>query len=148
MKLRIISRDTGGGFGIRSKMYPETVMVAFAARKLARPVKWQGDRSETFDEDGWYATGDLCSFREGHLSPVFFGSALRNFGVRDLIDALAAFAPRVPYVVALIDLQEGPRLMSRVEGIAAADVRIGMAVRAKVVHQDEQPLLVFEPVEA
>jgi acyl-CoA synthetase (AMP-forming)/AMP-acid ligase II len=25
------------------------------------------ERSETFDEDGWYATGDLCSFREGHL---------------------------------------------------------------------------------
>jgi peptide chain release factor 3 len=33
------------------------------------------------------------SFLEGHLTPVFFGSALRNFGVRDLIDALAAFAP-------------------------------------------------------
>ncbi len=36
---------------------------------------------------------DLASFREGHLTPVFFGSALKNFGVRDLIDALAAFAP-------------------------------------------------------
>ena len=36
---------------------------------------------------------DLASFREGHLTPVFFGSALRNFGVRDLIDALAAIAP-------------------------------------------------------
>jgi peptide chain release factor 3 len=36
---------------------------------------------------------DLTSFREGHLTPVFFGSALRNFGVRDLIDALADFAP-------------------------------------------------------
>lgn len=36
---------------------------------------------------------DLTAFREGHLTPVFFGSALRNFGVRDLIDALAAYAP-------------------------------------------------------
>jgi peptide chain release factor 3 len=36
---------------------------------------------------------DQQAFREGHLTPVFFGSALRNFGVRDLIDALAAFAP-------------------------------------------------------
>ncbi|MGO4706928.1 peptide chain release factor 3 [Microvirga sp. 2MCAF38] len=36
---------------------------------------------------------DLQSFREGHLTPVFFGSALRNFGVRDLIDAMAAYAP-------------------------------------------------------
>jgi len=36
---------------------------------------------------------DLTAFREGHLTPVFFGSALRNFGVRDLIDAMAGFAP-------------------------------------------------------
>ncbi len=32
-------------------------------------------------------------FLEGHLTPVFFGSALRNFGVRDLIDAMAQIAP-------------------------------------------------------
>jgi peptide chain release factor 3 len=36
---------------------------------------------------------NLGAFREGHLTPVFFGSALRNFGVRDLIDALAEYAP-------------------------------------------------------
>jgi uncharacterized protein len=56
--------------------------------------------------------------------------------------------PEQDYNVALIDLQEGPRMMSRVEGIAPADVRIGMQVQAKVVQQDEQPLLVFEPVTA
>lgn len=36
---------------------------------------------------------DMKSFREGHLSPVYFGSALRNFGVQDLIDALSVIAP-------------------------------------------------------
>ncbi len=36
---------------------------------------------------------DLDSYREGHMTPVYFGSALRNFGVRDLIDALIAYAP-------------------------------------------------------
>jgi peptide chain release factor 3 len=36
---------------------------------------------------------DREAFREGHLTPVFFGSALRNFGVRDLIDAIGAEAP-------------------------------------------------------
>jgi peptide chain release factor 3 len=36
---------------------------------------------------------DLAAFREGHLTPVYFGSALRNFGVRDLIEGLGAFAP-------------------------------------------------------
>ncbi len=36
---------------------------------------------------------DFQSFREGHLTPVFFGSALKNFGVKDLLNSLAAFAP-------------------------------------------------------
>ena len=50
-KVRVISRDTGGGFGVRSKMYPETAMVAFAAKTLGRAVKWLGDRTETFVSD-------------------------------------------------------------------------------------------------
>ncbi|MDF2369643.1 MAG: peptide chain release factor 3 [Rhizobiaceae bacterium] len=36
---------------------------------------------------------DLEAFRQGHLTPVYFGSALRNYGVRDLIDALGKYAP-------------------------------------------------------
>ena len=36
---------------------------------------------------------DEASYREGHLTPVYFGSALRNYGVRDLVDALGAHAP-------------------------------------------------------
>jgi peptide chain release factor 3 len=36
---------------------------------------------------------DPQAFAEGHLTPVFFGSALKNFGVGDLLDALAAMAP-------------------------------------------------------
>ena len=36
---------------------------------------------------------DLEAFREGHLTPVFFGSALRNFGVGDLLEGLGRYAP-------------------------------------------------------
>ena len=36
---------------------------------------------------------DLQAFREGHLSPVYFGSALKNFGVEQLLDALGQWAP-------------------------------------------------------
>ncbi|MCR9254562.1 MAG: peptide chain release factor 3 [Alphaproteobacteria bacterium] len=36
---------------------------------------------------------DLDSYREGHLTPVFFGSAINNFGVRELLDGLARNAP-------------------------------------------------------
>jgi peptide chain release factor 3 len=36
---------------------------------------------------------DIQSYREGHLSPVFFGSAINNFGVRELLDGLVRLAP-------------------------------------------------------
>jgi peptide chain release factor 3 len=36
---------------------------------------------------------DLKSYREGHLSPIFFGSAINNFGVRELLDGIGKFAP-------------------------------------------------------
>jgi uncharacterized OB-fold protein len=52
--------------------------------------------------------------------------------------------PEPAYHVALIALDEGPRLMSRVEGMAAEDVAIGLRVRARILAEDP-PLLVFEP---
>ena len=42
---------------------------------------------------GAYPGFDMESYRAGHLTPVFFGSAYNNFGVRELLDALAAWAP-------------------------------------------------------
>ncbi len=49
------------------------------------------------------------------------------------------------YNVALVDLAEGVRLMSRVEGVAPDAVRIGMAVRAQVAVTEGRGLLVFVP---
>lgn len=48
------------------------------------------------------------------------------------------------YNVALVDLDEGPRLMSRVEGLAPEEVTIGMRVKARIATVDDAPLLVFE----
>lgn len=50
-----------------------------------------------------------------------------------------------PVNVALITLAEGPRLMSRVEGIAPDKVTIGMKVKAKIIEHEGKPLLVFMP---
>jgi len=49
------------------------------------------------------------------------------------------------YNVALIDLAEGPRMMSRVVGIEPDQVTIGMKVRAKVEELNGAPAVVFEP---
>ena len=50
-KLRLITGNVGGGFGMKAFVYPEHALVVWASRKLARPVKWQEDRSEGFVSD-------------------------------------------------------------------------------------------------
>jgi carbon-monoxide dehydrogenase large subunit len=49
--LRLITPNVGGGFGMKAFVYPEHALVVWASRKLARPVKWQEDRSEGFLSD-------------------------------------------------------------------------------------------------
>lgn len=56
--------------------------------------------------------------------------------------------PAKDYNIALIDLAEGPRLMSRVEGLPPETVKIGMAVKARIIREDDRPLLIFEPATA
>jgi uncharacterized OB-fold protein len=53
--------------------------------------------------------------------------------------------PAPNYNLALIDLAEGVRMMARVEGVAPEAVRIGMAVKARVVRENDQALVVFFP---
>jgi uncharacterized OB-fold protein len=55
--------------------------------------------------------------------------------------------PEPSYNVALIDLEEGARMMSRVEDVAPAAAWIGMAVQARIVTQDDGPVVVFVPAE-
>ena len=52
--VRVVTADVGGSFGMRSGIYPEMVLVLWAARRLGRPVKWTSDRREGFvtDEHG------------------------------------------------------------------------------------------------
>lgn len=49
------------------------------------------------------------------------------------------------YTVCLVDLQEGPRLMTRVVGVPVDEVRIGMPVQAQVEQTPDGPLLIFVP---
>src|SRR5262249_51972833 len=45
-RIHVIAPDVGGGFGLKSVIYPEEIAVAALARRLGRPVKWVGDRRE------------------------------------------------------------------------------------------------------
>ena len=50
-KIRVVAEEVGGGFGVRFNIYPEYCALLLAAKKLGRPVKWVGTRSEVFVGD-------------------------------------------------------------------------------------------------
>lgn len=50
-QLRVLAPDIGGGFGAKNPLYPEHALVLWAARRVARPVKWINDRGESFLSD-------------------------------------------------------------------------------------------------
>src|SRR5213078_372539 len=58
----VVARDVGGNYGTRNSCYPEHALVAWAARRLGRPVKWTGDRREMLLTD--YQSRDLVSQME------------------------------------------------------------------------------------
>jgi len=66
--------------------------IAFNDGKLDGELKDKLDEDVTLAREG-LPRFDLATYREGHLSPVYFGSALKNFGVAQLLDALADYAP-------------------------------------------------------
>ena len=50
-RFRVVTAEVGGSFGMRQGVYPELVLVLWAARKIGRPVKWVSDRREGFVSD-------------------------------------------------------------------------------------------------
>src|SRR4030095_7788657 len=60
--VRVTARDVGGNFGTRNSCYPEFALVAWAARRVGRPVKWTAERREAFLAD--YQGRDLASHAE------------------------------------------------------------------------------------
>ncbi len=60
--VRVVARDVGGNYGTRNSFYPEFALVAWAARRLRRPVKWTCERREALTTD--YQSRDLSSHAE------------------------------------------------------------------------------------
>ncbi len=47
-RVRVAAPDVGGGFGVKNALYPEYILLLWAARRLGRPVRWTAERSEDF----------------------------------------------------------------------------------------------------
>ncbi|WP_116598458.1 xanthine dehydrogenase family protein molybdopterin-binding subunit [Primorskyibacter marinus] len=93
-KLRVVAPDVGGGFGTKIFHYAEEAFCTFAARQLARPVKWTSTRSEAFMSD---AHGrDHVTKIELALDKDNNFVALRTDTLANMGAYLSTFAPSVP----------------------------------------------------
>src|SRR5262249_12527140 len=85
-----------GGFGLRGKLFPESVLVVWAAKRLGRPVKWRADRQETFLSDphgrDHITRAEMALAADGKLLGVRCHTWANVGGV--LLD----FGPRIPTV--------------------------------------------------
>jgi carbon-monoxide dehydrogenase large subunit len=117
-KLRVISPDVGGGFGSKIFVYPEETTVAWAARRVGRPVKWTCDRSEAFLSDAHgrdhLTTAELALDANG----VFLGLRVRTRA--NLGAYLSTFASSVPtylYGTLLAGQYRTPAIHVAVDGV-------------------------------
>ncbi len=98
-KVRILTPDVGGGFGMKAFFYPEYAMAAFAARALGRPVKWTGERSETFLADVMgrdHVTEAALALDADHKIIGMQVETIANMGAYNSL-----FAPFIPTMAAL-----------------------------------------------
>jgi peptide chain release factor 3 len=80
-------------FASNSVSRPEGDSKEFLGKRDVAPVIPEAFAEEIELARGIYPEFDLDAYRNGDLTPVYFGSALKNFGVAELIDAIARFAP-------------------------------------------------------
>jgi aerobic carbon-monoxide dehydrogenase large subunit len=117
-KMRVVSPDVGGGFGVKGNFSVEVSTVVWAAQLLRRPVKWTSTRSEAFLSDAQ---------ARDHQSVARMGFDRDGRIVAMQIDTLAAlggylsnFAPSIPgnsYPQTVTGLYRTPNLHLRVRGI-------------------------------
>jgi carbon-monoxide dehydrogenase large subunit len=113
--VRVVARDIGGNYGTRNSCYPEQALVAWAARRLGRPVKWTGDRRESMLTD--YQARDLVSHAELALDAGGRFLALRGVNTSNV----------GAHAVSFIPLAKGVAVLPSVYDIPAAHIR-GRAV--------------------
>src|SRR6267142_110086 len=118
-KIRVIAEEVGGGFGVRFNIYPEYCAALYAAKKLGRPVKWTGTRSEVFLADEQArdvrSRGALALDSNGRILAMRF-DMLANLG--------AYLAPTGPFIntIGIVNCLSG------VYDVPAAYARIRLAL--------------------
>ena len=110
-EVRVVMRDVGGNFGTRGMIYPEFALVAWAARRVGRPVKWTCERQEAFLSD--YQGRDLAVEAELALDADGTFLAMRGSNIGNAGAHTGNFSP----------LQKGVEIMTGIYRIPAACFR-------------------------
>ena len=117
-KLRVVAPDVGGGFGSKIFHYAEEAAVTWAAKVIARPVKWTCDRSEAFISDAQgrdhHTHAELALDKDGKFL-AFRVSTVANMGAY-----LSTFSTSIPtwlYATLLAGLYATPAIYAEVKAV-------------------------------
>ena len=114
-RVRVVVGDVGGGFGMKTSLYPEDVVVAFAAQRLRRPVRFTAERIDEFLSAGHgrdvQSRAELALDGDGRILALRVAS-LANVG---------AYASPAGVVIQLLI---GPWVSTSIYDIATIDIRI------------------------
>ena len=117
-KLRVVAPDVGGGFGSKIYHYAEEAIVTWAAGKVRRPVKWTGERTESFMSDAHGRDHD--SVAEMALDADGNFLALRVSTLANMGAYLSTFAPCIPtylYATLLAGVYKTPVIYCEVKAV-------------------------------
>ncbi len=117
-KLRVYAPDVGGGFGSKIFHYAEEAIVTWSAGKLARPVKWVADRSESFQVDAHgrdhVTHAELALDKDGKFLGLKV-STLANMGA--YLSTFASSVPTYLYATLLAGVYTTPAVYAEVRAV-------------------------------
>ena len=113
--VRVLTPDVGGGFGMKTFYYPEQALCVWASRKFGRPVKWTGERSDSFISD--IMGRDHVTSVELALDSDYQILGMRVDTIANMGAYLSNFGPFIPTLAAI-------KVMPGVYDIKALSVRV------------------------
>ena len=96
-RMRVIAPDVGGGFGYKGKLYPEESVLAWAAMRVGKPLRWTATRSESFLSD--YQARDHTTHAEMALDREGHFLALRVKTIANVGAYVSTFGAAIPSAI-------------------------------------------------
>ena len=117
-KFRVVAPDVGGGFGSKINAYAEDVVVAWASKKIERPIKWVAERTESFLSDNHgrdHLTHVELAFKnDGKITGIKV-ETIANLGAYALV--FATVTPTYLYAPLLLGLYDIPTACCNVKTV-------------------------------